>query len=372
MSDLVPDARVYRGLVDAAPDALLVVDPQGQIRLANAQVQALFGWPSDELEGAPVETVLPRFVDAEPGTGATMASSDLLGVHRDGHEFPVEISLSPVQTEHGTFACAAVRDVSERMRSLVERERMRDDLLATVSHELRTPLTSIIGYAELLGDLDDDDVSPSARRLVEIIRRNANRELALVNDLITLAFLDDDPRSEVRDRVDLGEVVGEVIEDCAVRADEAGVELEAELGEPCTVLGEDRRLAQVVGNLVTNAILFNSTGGSVTVRLRPDGPDAFLEVEDSGIGIEQEHIGRIFERLHRAPRAVERQIPGAGLGLPIAEGIVTGLGGRIEVESTLDVGSTFRVVLPRAAGDDAVSSVSSVSSVSQGGAATTR
>ena len=112
--------------------------------------------------------------------------------HRDGHTVPVEVSISPLQTDEGVLVSVAMRDITERLRMQAESQRLRDDLIATVSHELRTPLASIIGYAELMTDLDEADLSRRARKLLGVIERNAARELQLVDDLLTMAFLDGD------------------------------------------------------------------------------------------------------------------------------------------------------------------------------------
>lgn len=217
---------LFRLLLDAAPDATVIVDESATIVLANAQVANVLGWAQDELLGQPIEVLVPsrlreghqarRTGFLEMPTIRPMGiGRNLFARHKDGHEIPVEISLSPLETDSGTLVSAAVRDISDRLRIEEESNRMREEIIATVSHELRTPLTSIIGYAELLEDLDDTELGPHAREILEIIQRNAARELRLVDDLLTMASLDDERLQITLAPVDLLEVVQRVVVDHA-------------------------------------------------------------------------------------------------------------------------------------------------------------
>ncbi|MDN4162782.1 PAS domain-containing sensor histidine kinase [Nocardioides abyssi] len=354
--------RQFRELIEAAPDPTVIVDGAGVVVMTNRQVDRVFGYEPGALVGSPVERLVPerlrdrhvglrRGYAAAPGVRGMGQGSELHAVRRDGTEFPVEISLSPIETDDGTLVAAAVRDVSERRRIQETADRIREEFLATVSHELRTPLTSIVGYAELLGDLTDEQLGPQARRMLEVIDRNARRELRLVNDLLTLAQLQEEQLQVVREPVELGEVVRAAVEDARLTTRRRGVRVVVDpRAEDLLVLGDAGRLAQVVGNLLGNAVKFTPPGGSVVLALdRTADGQVELRVEDTGSGMTADVVDQVFDRLYRAPSAVRDQVPGAGLGLPIARAIVEAHGGTISLDSEPGVGTTVVVRLAAAA-----------------------
>ncbi|WP_182523818.1 sensor histidine kinase [Nocardioides dongkuii] len=357
------DGSLFRKLLDAAPDATVIVDQDATIVMSNKQMENVFGWTSEDLVGQPVEVLVPgRFRgnhDAyRNGFMSTPASRPINGValhalRRDGQEVPVEISLSPLETDEGLLVSAAVRDITERLRMEEASVRMRDELIATVSHELRTPLTSIIGYTELLADLDESQVGPVARSLVAVIERNAAREMRLVDDLLTMAFLDGDRLRIVREPMDLAEVARRVVTDHRSAAPEGSLRLVLEADEPAPVSGDFYRLVQVVENLVTNALKFSAAGDEVTVRVTATPDAAVLEVADTGVGLHPHEQALVFDRLYRTPGAVAAHTQGAGLGLSIVRKIIEAHGGQVTVDSAPGVGTTFRVALPYDAPDPA-------------------
>ncbi|MEN8705200.1 MAG: PAS domain S-box protein [Nocardioides marinisabuli] len=185
--------EMLRATLDAVPDAVIVVGEDGVITAANTQVEPVFGWRPEELEGQRIEVLVPprlRATHPQRRDGYSHRPMGLLQLpayRRDGVEFPAEISLASVPLGERRLAVATVRDITERLRLEAEADRLRDELLATVTHELRTPLTSIIGYAELLDELEQDALTPLGRDMLEKIRSNADRELRLVTDLLTMA-----------------------------------------------------------------------------------------------------------------------------------------------------------------------------------------
>ncbi len=205
------DAELCLGIVEAAPDAMVLADSDGRILLANPSTESMFGYAADELVGQLVERLMPerfradhrvwreRYVNAPTVRPMQLRREELFGLRRDGSEFPAEITLAPIRTTTGRVILADIQDATDRKRVEQKATRLRDELIATVSHELRTPLTSIIGYTELLADLGEAHISAQARPMLEVIERNALRELKLVEDLLTLAFYD-----EERLRVALG------------------------------------------------------------------------------------------------------------------------------------------------------------------------
>jgi protein-histidine pros-kinase len=355
------DERLFRGLLESAPYAMVIVDAEARIVLVNAQTERLFGFPRSELVGQPIELLVPtRSAGTHEGLRAGYLSdphtrpmgvpAGLFARRRDGSEFPVEISLAPLESDHGRLVSAAVLDITER-RLLEQRERLdriKDEFFATVSHELRTPLTSVLGYCELLAELP---LGGRERQFLEVITRNARRELRLVDDLLTLASLEEGGLL-IHGRVfDLGPVVRQAVAAAQPHADEEGVALTVQVTDaPVLVEADADRIGQAIDNLVSNALKFTPPGGSVAVRLLTGEGVARVEVADTGPGIGEPERERIFERLYRAAPAVSGQVPGAGLGLPIALAIAVAHRGTIELVTSDDSGSTFRLQLPLTSG----------------------
>lgn len=349
------EEQLFRGLLEAAPDAMVIVDGDGRIVLVNAQVERLFGYARAELVGRPVEMLVPERFAAhtrfragylhEPRTRPMGLAGNLTARRKDGSEFPVEISLAPLETEDGLLVSAAVRDITERRRIQEAADRLKDEFFASVSHELRTPLTSILGYAELMEDLSD--LTPGARRFLEVISRGAQRELRLVDDLLTLVKLESGGLPMSVDDVDLVALAGQAVAGCApsAAARRLTVELVAPAG-PVVVPGDALRLGQVLDNLLSNAVKFTPPHGWVEVRVRGGCDWSVVEVRDDGPGISEADQRRLFERLFRTRDVVEANVPGAGLGLSIALGIAEAHRGSLAVESARGQGTVFRLTLP--------------------------
>ena len=228
-------------------------------------------------------------------------------------------------------------------QQLLEIDRLKDEFVSSISHELRTPLTSIAGYVELLQEEEDD-----AQKLghLAIVARNAERLLALVTDLLFAARLQYGRLELERSPVDLRSLVTQCVESARPRAIAASVALDLEADDVPETTGEPAKLAQLLDNLVSNAIKFTPRDGRVTVRLTSDADMICIEVSDTGIGIPDPERERLFDRFFRAQSALERQIQGTGLGLYISKAIVDAHDGRIGVESMPGQGTTFVVELP--------------------------
>jgi signal transduction histidine kinase len=240
---------------------------------------------------------------------------------------------------------AIQRLLSEQNKRLQELDRMKDEFVSLVSHELRTPLTSIRGYLELLFQ-QGDNLTPEQQRFLGVVDRNSERLLHLVGDLLFLAQIDAGRLAIEQEDVDFEEVVRDSVEALRPIAASRGIDLVASITPLSTLVGDRARLAQVLDNLVSNALKFTDEGGHVSVSLRADGDHAVVEVEDNGAGIPRAEQGRLFERFFRTSRATQDAIPGTGLGLAITKAIIERHGGRISVESEEDLGTTVRVELP--------------------------
>jgi signal transduction histidine kinase len=228
-------------------------------------------------------------------------------------------------------------------QQLLEIDRLKDEFVSSISHELRTPLTSIAGYVELLLEEEED---PGKRGHLTIVERNAERLLALVSDLLFAARLQYGQLELERRPVDLQTLVLQAIDSARPRALAASVQLGGDTVPVPKMRGEPAKLAQLLDNLVSNAIKFTPRDGRVDVRLSARDRMIRVEVSDTGIGIPDAERERLFERFFRAQSALEREIQGTGLGLYISKAIVDAHGGRIGVDSAPGEGTTFVVELP--------------------------
>jgi signal transduction histidine kinase len=232
---------------------------------------------------------------------------------------------------------------NDRLRQL---DRMKDDFVASVSHELRTPLTSINGYVELLLDGEAGDVSEEQASFLGVIRRNGERLLRVVGDLLFAAELDARTVELARGRVELAELVADAGATARPLADERQIELVLEQTAVAPIEGDAGRLGQVLDNLLSNALKFTPPAGRVTLRLYESDTGVHVEVSDTGMGISKEDQAQLFQRFFRTSEATSNAIQGTGLGLSIVAAIVEAHGGSITVESEVGFGTTFRIVLP--------------------------
>lgn len=240
-------------------------------------------------------------------------------------------------------------DARERIEAqnakLLELDRLKDEFLSSVSHELRTPLTSISGYVELL--LEEED-GAETRKHLGVVQRNTTRLLGLVSDLLFAAHLQSGQLELRTGPVDLRMLVEQAADSAQPHADAANVALRVRAEAVPPVDGERDRLAQLLDNLVSNAIKFTPAGGAVEVALAPRNGEVCIEVSDTGTGLSADERAQLFTRFYRSDSAAESQIPGTGLGLYIAKAIVDAHGGRISVRSSEGEGTTFVVELPAA------------------------
>jgi PAS domain S-box-containing protein len=356
-----------RGFLEAAPDAVLIANAEGQILLVNSQAEALFGYERSELVGQPIEKLVPERLRAvHPAhrlgymtnlqTRAMGAGISLSAVRKDGGEFEAEISLSPIMTHEGPLVAAAVRDVSERRREMDERNRkvqeanrLKSEFLANMSHELRTPLNAIIGFAALMHAGKAGPMADVHKEYLGDILTSSRHLLQLINDVLDLSKIEAG-RIELRvERVDLAQVVGEVRDILRGLAAEKRVRVELLLeNAPPAVEVDARMLKQVLYNYLSNAIKFTPEEGRVALRIERSGDDAFsIEVEDTGIGIKPEDIERLFVEFQQLDSGAAKRYAGTGLGLALTKRIVEAQGGSVGVKSRLGQGSVFSATLPR-------------------------
>lgn len=349
---------IFRDLLESAPDGLVIVNAEGTIVMVNVMAERLFGYDRSQLLGQSVEILLPERLAgmhsafrsgfmANPEPRSVGQRNPLWGRRRDGAEFPVEIALSPLKTDEGTLVSAYVRDVTARLDAQGEADRVKEDFFATVSHELRTPLTSMIGYGELMQDLET--LSPQGERFLSVILRSAERELRMVEDLLTLVATEGAELAINPARIDLVPVVRDAVSLVEPRCIEHGLALSLELPDDSVpILGDVDRLHQALGTLLSNAVKFSRPDSSLQVLMRVTDNQAHIDVIDIGPAVAGAQPGQSFEAEGSAGATYEKRVRGVGIGLTITLAIMDAHRGRIEVLSDDEDSSVFRVILPLA------------------------
>ena len=277
--------------------------------------------------------------------------------------FPVDLredgpgEIGQLERSFNTMAASlesTVADLEERNRKLYESEQVKSELVSSVSHELRTPLASVLGFSALM--LERDLPPEEMARYLEVIRAEARRLAALLNDLLDLQRVEAQTLELRLDEFDLNDLLATQVTLYSAQSEAHQLRLDR-VGEPIIVRGDRDRLAQVVGNLLSNAIKYSPGGGEVQIRAAQLGDEAWVWVQDHGLGIPAGHQDRIFTKFFRGDVGRERGISGTGLGLVLARQIVEAHGGEVGFESEENVGSTFWFWLPAAARLDVVPDV---------------
>lgn len=354
----------FENLLNATPDAIVIVDAAGRIRIVNEQAIALFGYTREEMIGEPVEILIPqRFRGAHPGhrssyaTGARArpmgrAGMSLAGLRKDGTEFPAAISLSPVKTHEGAWAITAVRDVSAEVAREAALRRANEMAMAanreleafsySVAHDLRSPLRSIDGFSQALLEDYLDKLDDEGKDYLGRVRAAAQRMAQLIDDLLSLSRV---TRSELhRGRVDLSELAREIV--AGLRRSNADRDVRFLVQDGLVADADARLVGVALENLLANAWKFTAKKKSATIEVGSTVVDEQVAyfVRDDGAGFDMAYANKLFtafQRLH-----AKAEFDGTGIGLATVQRIVLRHGGRVWAEGAIGKGATFWFTLP--------------------------
>lgn len=359
----------FRGLLESAPDAMVVVDQQGIIQLVNTQTEKMFGYDRLEVVGQAVELLVPkRFRKrhsrhrqgyyGEHPTRPMGIGLDLFGLRKNGTEFPVEISLSPLETEGGLLVSAAIRDVTQRKRMEEDVQKLNEDLKQraaqleaankeleafsySVSHDLRAPLRSIDGFSHVVLEDYGEQLPSDARHYLERVRAAAQRMAVLIDDLLNLSRV---TRSAVQPRfINLSQMAQEIVE--GLRENQPDRQVNFSITPDLMVEADPRLIHIVLENLLSNAWKFTSKQDQAIIEFGQKNhvKERTFYVRDNGVGFDMAYADKlfgVFQRLHSIS-----EFPGTGVGLATVQRIISIHGGRIWAESTEGKGATFYFTL---------------------------
>jgi len=350
----------FHSFLEAAPDAVVICNLDGQIVQANGQAEQMFGYLRQELVGQPIEILVPhRFRDphsqrranysACPNTRPMGVALDLLGLRKDGSEFPVEINLSPLPGIQEMLVASIIRDVTERKRleqELRDVDRMKNNFLAMLAHELRNPL-STVQYAEQLLRLKVPQ-TPEVAEVLESIDQQLGLMTRLVEDLSEISLIATGKLKFRPERVDLSALMLAVAKACAARIEEDGHRLTVKApAEPLYLAADPARLTQVFSNLLNNAAKYTERGGEIWFTAESQEDEVVVSVRDTGVGISPEMLGKVFDCFTQVDGTIKMAKGGLGIGLSLVKGWTERHGGSVQARSDgLGQGSEFLVRLP--------------------------
>jgi len=366
----VSEARLI-GILDIAWEAIISVDDRQRVLLFNQGAEVTFGYSADEVLGQSLDMLLPsRFREGHrkkveafargPGASRKMRERGaLIGLRKDGTEFPVEASVSKLERGGETVFTVILHDITERKRAeeslLAARKsaevanRAKSEFLASMSHELRTPLSSILGFSEIIKNETFGPVgSAQYRDYAGDINESGQHLLDLINDILDLSKVESGMDKVNEEDIEVPEILRAVQVLVKERASRGDVCLAFEYPDGLPVLRADvRKLKQILVNLLSNAIKFSPAGGAVTLKIWSGAESGHVfQITDTGIGIAPDDIPKALSQFGQVDGVLNRRHDGTGLGLPLTKALVELQGGSLDLESTVNVGTTVTVRFP--------------------------
>ncbi|WP_299817538.1 ATP-binding protein [uncultured Roseibium sp.] len=353
-SELMESRTRASAIVNNVVDGLILIDGYGLIEQFNPSCERMFGYSASEAIGCNIKTLM-KPEDAKPHDGYLKRYRDGLGgrtlditreleaVDKSGRVFPIELSINAVKLNGTTKFSGVIRDISQRK----EIDRLRKEFVSTVSHELRTPLTSIRGSLTLIDTMAPDDLPPKVFQLIGMARKNTERLIQLVNEILDFEKLRANKTKFEMKILDLNGEIEKALELNQGYAVDAGIQLDAELADSEILLSLDStKFQQIMSNLISNAVKFSNEGDKVTIRTTVSRRKGRIEVVDKGVGIDENFRKHIFQAFSQADGSATRSEGGTGLGLNISKSFVEGMHGQIGFDSLLGSGTTFWVEFP--------------------------
>lgn len=344
---ITTDAAEMRAVFAALADGLLVIDSAGRIRFCNPAFEKQYA-PGGITPGTPLLEVI-RDSDAIERIRAALAQASTQVAELLAPDRKNQLQLTALPIAHDDGKVSGVVALFHDISRLKQVDEIRRDFVANVSHELRTPLSIFHGNLETLlegNDLDDDET----QHIYQVMKRHSDRLNLLANDLLSLAQLESKEATLQLVEINLPDFLKDTTRDWTKRLAKKNLSLEVQIPTAFPVVrADERRLEEVLNNLLDNAVKYSHQSGRIIVEAAAPDEEVLLSVRDEGVGIAPADLPRIFERFYRADRARSRELGGTGLGLSIVKHIAQLHGGRVEADSTLGQGTTIRVILPNPA-----------------------
>jgi PAS domain S-box-containing protein len=366
-SDLSP---MYRLLVESVRDyAIFALDPTGHVLSWNLGAERIKGYKGQEIIGKHFSLFYPDQDKWKPAMELEIATKEGRfeeegwRVRKDGSQFWANVVITALRDPKGTLVGFAkvTRDLTERreaqqrevenarrVASSEEANRAKASFLAAMSHELRTPLNAIAGYADLVLTGVGGDLSEQHREYLQRIRASQQHLLSIINDILNFSRIEAGQLKYDIDELSLRTVADHVVPMIEPQALNKSVRIEIHDGSDAIALADRAKVEQILLNLLSNAVKFTPSGGRIDVRWATQDDHALLSVEDTGIGIDAENLGAIFQPFVQVGRSLTSSQEGTGLGLAISSDLAVGMKGKLEVVSTVGEGSTFTLTLPAA------------------------
>ena len=345
----------FKKILEAMPDAVIMINKNGNIVFLNKQTEQIFGYKKNELIGQQIEKLIPtRFHTHHPQIRMNYftnpqnrlmgTDTELFGLRKDGEEFPVEISLNPLHMKDEMVAVATVRDMTERKKM----DKLKNEFISVLSHELRTPLTSIKGSLDLLTTGMMSDLSAlGSQTLLNLAKKNCERLVRLINDILDVEKIESGHMEFLFKPIILSDLLKEAVMANQPYGEHFQVKIKLlHYQENIIVDADYDRLIQVLSNLISNAIKFSPPAGEVTVSSTLHHNQVQVSVTDHGPGIPVAFQSKIFQKFAQADSTLSREHSGTGLGLNISKTIIERHGGSIFFKTKANQGTTFSFNLP--------------------------